>query len=101
MNPRVLLWLEHHGLTPDDIARPSGEDVRMVTIHGERNLWTVHYSQWIMGCWHEWATSLGFKRTAFAAAHNNARLAGHSDAEFDAWLERKVRGDAVGNGQAP
>jgi hypothetical protein len=85
VNPRVLLWLKANGLTPDSIARRSGEDVRQVVIDGHRNLWTVHYIAWIDRRWREWAASLGFN------TQRDAVLSGHTHDEFDAWLERKVQ----------
>lgn len=85
MNPRVLLWLEAVGRTTADIARPSGADVPMVMVNGERNLWTVHYMGWIQCRWSDWAASLGFKD------HRDALLSGHTDDEFDTWLRRSIR----------
>lgn len=79
MNPRVLLWLAAAGLAPADIARRSGEDVPRVTVGGERNLWTVHYTCWIGARWREWARTKGFRDPVAA------QLAGHVD--FDEWLE--------------
>lgn len=91
MNPRVLAWLRAVGLTPEDTYRKSGDDVPMVTIDGHRNIWTIHYSEWIMARWTEWAHGLGFKRTHGQDAHIMALFGGHTDAEFDAWLG--VRGE--------
>lgn len=88
MNPRVLLWLAAHQLSPNSIVRLSGDDIPQVTIAGERNLWTVHYSQWISKRWRDWAATLGFVKGS--TPWREALLAGHSDAEFDRWLQKEV-----------
>ena len=94
MNPRVLAWLAAVGLEPKDIARPSGADVPQVTIDGEKNLWTVHYTSWIWRQWREWAASLGFTRGSYPCGSypwEQALLAGHTQAEFDAYLAGEPR----------
>jgi hypothetical protein len=89
MNPRVLLWLKAVGLTAAAIARPSGADVPRVTVDGYTNLWTILYSEWIMGKWEAWALSLGFtqKTEKSVRPHVKAQLAGHTSDEFDKWLK--------------
>lgn len=81
MNPRVLLWLQTLGISPEAIARKSGEDIPLVEVDGHKSMWTLLYMEWIQHKWHEWARSLGYKdyRVALADAH--------SDEEFDQWLE--------------
>lgn len=89
LNPRVLIWLAAVGLRPSAIVRLCGEDVPLVKINGERNLWTIFYSEWITARWHEWAAKLGFTRGA--EPWRVAQREGHSADEFDRWL-REVYG---------
>lgn len=88
MNPRVLAWLDAHGLPADAIARRCGDDVPRVSLNGDVNVWTVHYSKWIHERWQEWAATLGFYGDY---AWRNALLAGNRDEAFDAWLQDWLR----------
>lgn len=85
INPRVLIWLRSINLTIKDIARKSGEDVVKITVNGNTNFWTIHYSEWIMEKWNQWGILLGY---AGSDAHRIAQANGHTAEEFDAWLNR-------------
>lgn len=84
MNPRVLAWLKAVGLEPAAIVRRAGEDVPIVEVAGERNLWTVHYMGWIGARWREWAVwhhqSNGDHRAVLRAGYD----------DFDEWLEARA-----------
>lgn len=86
MNPRVVLWLQAHGLPVVVTARVDGE-VGRVTIAGHENLWTVHYMGWINRMWTAWGTSLGYReaRDALRDGHTN----------FDAWLDARVTNEVL------
>jgi hypothetical protein len=92
LNPRVWWWLKAVGLEWPAIQRQDDEDTRMVTVDGERSLWTILYSEWIRARWAEWAGTLGFTRREHGYAPHELALAGGHDArEFDTWLEATVR----------
>ena len=80
VNPRVLRWLDSVGLPLESIARGDGEDVPMVKVDGERNLWTIHYMLWVQARWRDWAKQLGYEN------QEKAQSAGHLADEFDSWL---------------
>jgi hypothetical protein len=82
LSTRAACFLKSNGLTPASIARPSGSDVPMVTLNGERNLWTYHFTRWVKDRLIEWG-----------GEHYQWKLVaeGGHDA-FDAWLEARVNG---------
>lgn len=91
--PWVQLFLKSRGLRPQDIERSAdGEVARLPDpIDGRPGPWTVQYSQWIRSQWRAWAAELGFTRDGAAEpAYQRALLAGHTQAEFDAWLIQKA-----------
>ena len=77
VNQRVLRWLDSVGLPLESIARGDGEDVPMVKVDGERNLWTIHYMLWVQARWRDWAKQLGYEN------QEKAQSAGHLADEFD------------------
>lgn len=84
MNPRMLLWLRAVKRPVEDLQEPYW------TLGEQTNRWTYFYSRWIVACWEEWASALGFKREYGDPAHVRALLGGHTPREFDSWLESKV-----------
>ena len=92
-NPRLWLWLLSAGLTLDAINRDHNGDMpKMRASDGTDHIWSIVYTEWILARWDEWALELGFKVAYGRSAHDNALAAGHTHAEFDAWLLAKVMG---------
>jgi hypothetical protein len=86
INPRVVCWAKSRG---EDVRTLLSE--RFVVDAGDRLLWTIVYSEWIMARWQEWAGELGFTRHEGGnRPHENAQANGHTADEFDAWLKKKV-----------
>ena len=90
-NPRVSLWLRAVGLERAAIEREPGRDSVLVPdADGHPLPWSILFSEWIMAQWRAWAASLGFVRNGGYDAHHLAQFAGHTAAEFDAWLVERV-----------
>lgn len=87
-NPRFVLWARSRGTTPDAFGRDADGDIERIEYDRARLPWTVVFSFWIHEKWEEWATEIGFTRGEYR--HVAALRSGHTEAEFDAWLERHV-----------
>ena len=88
-NPRILSWLKAVGIPKTEIEREEDEDTKQVTIGGRRNLWTVHYIEWVRGRQVEWAAMLGFHKPEDGLRpFDLALLSGHSLDRFDEWLRK-------------
>lgn len=73
-NPRFIAFAKAMGVHHAVIEQGARTNVRFIIWLGER--------------WREWAAELGFTRGLFP--QEDARFAGRTHAEFDAWLARKV-----------
>ncbi len=92
LNPRVALWLRAVKLTPADIERVEPTEVRRVPAPGGGTLpWTIVYTQWSTKMYHDWATSLGFKRNSNFEAHELAFLQGRTMEEHVGWLTEQIK----------
>lgn len=91
LNPRFVLWTLTRAEPIETFGRDADGDLVRIPHHvdGSMCLWTIVFMQWVRGQWAEWEASLGFKPGLVAG--EAARLAGHPEAEFDAWLDHKVR----------
>lgn len=94
-NPRWVLWLRSIGETPETFRRQEPEpygELTKVDVDGQKTLWTIAYVEWVCARWREWAAELGF--TTGDASHRlpweRALAAGHTQEDFDRWLERKA-----------
>ena len=90
INPRVAAFLAAHGLPLDVINRTNDGEMKLVTINGEKLMWTMHYGWWVVDRLKDWAAELGFEPGGGSYAHEHAFMAGHTQKEFDAWLQAKV-----------
>ncbi len=87
-NPRFVLWARSRGKLPEAFGRDADGDIKRIEHDGATLPWTLVFSFWIRARWNEWATQLGFTRGE--RRHEDALHSGHTAAEFDAWLERRV-----------
>lgn len=88
-NPYYVSWCISMCLDASTFeTRDSDGDIAWITDpkDGERAPWTMVFMAWIRARWLEWGTELGFKRTAQGDPHELAQSAGHTRAEFEAWL---------------
>lgn len=99
LNPRWVLWAIARGANPYDFIRPEGSDEPVYVIDYEdeqrrRLPSAMVFSFWVRARWREWAAERGFtKCDAWGnQPHEVALRSGHTYADFDAWLRRKVEG---------
>lgn len=93
-NARWLIWLRTIGETPETFRRRESEpygELTKVDVDGKKTLWTIAYSEWVRARWREWAAELGFKvgdaSTQFP--WERALASGHTQEDFDRWLEAR------------
>lgn len=96
LNPRWALWMLSRGEDPASFRlAPDDEPVLVPDEDGRSLPRAMVFSLWVRARWAEWAAELGFtKASGGDYPHEVAQRCGHTAAQFDAWLERKVRGSA-------
>lgn len=89
-NPRWVLWLRTQGETPETFKVRTTPDAEITQIDGLP--WTIVYSEWIRARWREWAATIGFKHGCVSTQlpWERALAAGHTQEDFDHWLEERV-----------
>lgn len=88
-NPYFVCWCTALGIDAATFeSRDASGDIAWIVdpSDGERAPWTIVFMTWIRARWWEWGTELGFTRGVNGDPHEHALLAGHTRAQFDAWL---------------
>ena len=85
-NPRFILWLRSRGVANPHEFNTTYENGHVSYIGTLP--WTLVFTGWTARQRHAWAEELGFSGVRNVT---EALGAGHTEAEFDAWLEEKNR----------